>query len=73
MVCEGVTVTVFISRIGSEIQIQARGEAGAVIGDLTALVGPGQTAWGKTYEFWQKLPSGQNEVELTERKAGQSG
>jgi hypothetical protein len=44
---------------------RAEGESqdGAIVGDLCHTIGPGQSAFGKSYAEWATLPEGAHQIE----------
>jgi hypothetical protein len=58
----GDNMTVYVSRLDHRIVLQIRADGPDAIGDLTHFLKRGESAWGKTYEDWAKLPDGPVEI-----------
>jgi hypothetical protein len=56
-------VTVYLTKSPGVITLQARAEGQGAIGDLARDLRPGESAFGKTYEQWAKLPEGAHETD----------
>lgn len=63
---------VFVSKSIHRIRFLARGESQEVIGDLTQEIGPGQSAFGRSYDEWSKLPAGEHDVQSPSRQHASS-
>jgi hypothetical protein len=52
------TVPVYMHKEGSLICFQATAEGDGMIGDLNHQIGPGESAFGRSYDEWAALPGG---------------
>ena len=55
-------MTVYLSKPGGRVVLQARAEGNGAIGDLTIELEPGESAFGRHWDEWDRLPEGAYEV-----------
>lgn len=59
-------MTVFISKHKDIVTVLARAESPGIIGDAIWEIKPGESAFGRPYEWWANQPIGKVEIEPSE-------
>jgi hypothetical protein len=56
-------MTIYMSKIEGRIYFAGRPGGEGLIGDLFRDIGPGEVAFGKSYDEWAALPEGAHEID----------